>query len=44
VFEVPTAERNAIESLVRETMESVCELRVPLVVDTGFGRTWADAK
>ena len=44
VFEVPLAERAAVESVVRETMESVCELRVPLVVDIGFGATWADAK
>jgi DNA polymerase I-like protein with 3'-5' exonuclease and polymerase domains len=25
-------------------MEQVTELRVPLVVDIGFGPTWADAK
>jgi DNA polymerase I-like protein with 3'-5' exonuclease and polymerase domains len=29
---------------VRETMESVCQLKVPLVVDLGFGRNWAEAK
>jgi DNA polymerase-1 len=29
---------------VREVMESVAELKVPLVVDIGFGPTWADAK
>ena len=29
---------------VREVMESVTELRVPLTVDTGFGPNWADAK
>jgi DNA polymerase-1 len=44
VFEVPLAEREQVESLVRTTMESVCELRVPLVVDTGFGSTWEDCK
>ena len=44
VFEVPEAEHDDIEPLVRTTMESVCELRVPLVVDTGVGRTWAAAK
>jgi len=44
VFEVPIAERAAVEPVVRDTMESVCELRVPLVVDIGFGATWADAK
>ena len=44
VFEVPIDERPAVESLVRETMESVTELRVPLQVDLGFGPTWAEAK
>jgi len=29
---------------VREVMESVCTLKVPLVVDIGFGSTWAEAK
>jgi DNA polymerase I len=44
VLEVPLDERDRVEPLVREVMESVCELKVPLVVDLGFGPTWADAK
>lgn len=44
VFEVPLDEREAAEALVRSTMEGVCDLRVPLVVDLGFGANWADAK
>ena len=44
VFEVPAAERDAAEALVRATMEGVCDLRVPLVVDLGFGPNWAEAK
>lgn len=44
VFEVPNAELEAITALVRGAMENVCELRVPLVVDTGFGPNWAEAK
>jgi DNA polymerase-1 len=44
VFEVPLAERAAAEALVRATMEGVCDLRVPLVVDLGFGPNWAAAK
>jgi DNA polymerase-1 len=44
VLEVPTKDRKKIEPVVREVMESVTELRVPLVVDMGFGATWADAK
>ncbi len=44
VLEVPLDEREQAEALVREVMESVCELKVPLEVDIGFGPTWADAK
>ena len=44
VFEVPLDERAVAEPLIRETMESVCELRVPLAVDVGFGPNWAEAK
>ena len=44
VFEVPLDERAEVEALVREAMENVCELRVPLVVDVGFGPNWAEAK
>jgi DNA polymerase-1 len=29
---------------VRETMEGVCELRVPLIADVSYGPTWAEAK
>ena len=38
---VPLDERTATERLVREVMEHVTELRVPLVVDIGFGPNWA---
>src|SRR4029077_12584715 len=44
VLEVPTKERTKVEPVVRDVMEHVTELRVPLVVDIGFGPTWADAK
>jgi DNA polymerase-1 len=44
VLEVPIDERNLTEVVVREVMENVTELRVPLVVDIGFGPTWAEAK
>jgi DNA polymerase-1 len=44
VLEVPVDEHVATEALVRDVMEHVCELRVPLTVDTGFGPNWAAAK
>jgi DNA polymerase-1 len=44
VLEVPIEERERVEPLVREVMESVCEIAVPLEVDLGFGPNWAAAK
>jgi DNA polymerase I len=44
VLEVPDDERDAAEVLVRDTLSSVCELAVPLEVDTAFGVTWYDAQ
>ena len=43
IFEVPKAETDATAALVREVMESAAHLRVPLVVDTGFGDNWDEA-
>jgi DNA polymerase I len=44
VFEVPPEELETMRALVREHMEQVVELRVPLVVDIGVGPNWLDAK
>jgi DNA polymerase-1 len=44
VFEVPAAEKKKAEETVRERMEHVCELKVPLKVRLGWGPNWADAK
>jgi DNA polymerase I-like protein with 3'-5' exonuclease and polymerase domains len=33
-----------MRELVRREMETVVELRVPLVVDVGVGPNWRDAK
>ena len=43
-FEVPEAEIDVLSALVRETMEGVAELRVPLIADVSYGSTWAEAK
>jgi DNA polymerase-1 len=44
VFEVPPDEIEALTQVVREHMENVVELRVPLVVDIGVGPNWLEAK
>ncbi len=43
VFEVPNAEVNIIEPLIREKMESSAQLSVPLLVDIGLGNNWGEA-
>lgn len=43
-FEVPEAEIESLSALVREIMEGVVELSVPLVADVSYGPTWAEAK
>lgn len=40
VFEVPEDEVDEVRGLVVETMENAFELDVPLVVETGIGRSW----
>jgi len=42
LFEAPVEERAAVEKLVREEMEGVYRLEVPLVVEVGAGPNWRD--
>ncbi len=42
VFEVPEEELDVMRSLVREYMEKVYPLSVPLVVEIGVGKNWRD--
>jgi DNA polymerase-1 len=43
LFETDEDEIEAVAALAAETMEHAVPLRVPLVVNQGRGRTWADA-
>jgi DNA polymerase-1 len=43
VLEAPEAEAEATGALLREVMENVASLRVPLRVEVGQGRNWAEA-
>lgn len=43
-FQVPKAELKAVAELVKDTMEHVVELSVPLVAEVSYGENWADAK
>ena len=43
-LEVPKTELEAVSSLVRETMEGVISLSVPLIAEVSYGANWAEAK
>ena len=43
IFEVPDDEVAKVVDMVREEMEGVMELRVPLKIDIGVGKNWAEA-
>lgn len=42
IFELPDEEISIIEPIVRETMQGVLKLKVPLVVDIAIGKNWAE--
>ena len=44
LFEVPENEIDLMRGLVREKMESVHKLSVPLLVELGVGPNWRDVK
>ncbi|MDM8552684.1 DNA polymerase I [Desulfobacterales bacterium HSG2] len=43
VFEVPPDEVDIVKTLVEEIMEGIWDLRVPLKVNVGQGKNWAEA-
>lgn len=43
-FECPIDEVERLTTMVRDVMEHVVDLRVPLIAEAGTGITWADAK
>ena len=43
LFEVAVDEAAPLTALAKQVMENAAQLSVPLVVETGTGRTWADA-
>ncbi|NBT59432.1 DNA polymerase I, partial [bacterium] len=42
VFEVPAEERNQAEKLVLAEMENAMKLKVPLKVDSAWGKNWRE--
>lgn len=44
LFDAPEGEADEVASLVKNEMESVLELTIPIVADVGRGPNWRDAK
>ncbi len=44
VLEVPEEQAEPVAQLVKAEMEGVADLKVPLVVETGWGTSWYEAK
>ena len=43
LFEAPQDEADALAAVARDVMGGAAVLSVPLVVETGQGRSWAEA-
>ena len=43
LLEVPTDETDAVSALVREEMQGVISLNVPLTVECNYGTNWLEA-
>ncbi len=44
VLEVPADEREEVQEILKDTMEHIVSLSVPLVVDIHYGKNWEEAK
>lgn len=44
VFDVPKQEVYDLECLIKKQMESVYQLKVPLIVNVASGKNWLEAK
>jgi DNA polymerase-1 len=44
VLEVPEEQAEAVAQIVKAEMQGVADLKVPLVVDAGWGKSWYEAK
>lgn len=44
VLEVPDSEKDEVTALLKDTMEHIVTLSVPLVVDIHYGKNWEEAK
>ena len=43
VFDIPMDELEQAKDIIKNKMEHAVDLRVPLIVDMGFGKNWLEA-
>ena len=43
VFDVDSSEIDLLSLNIKKIMESVIKIKVPLLVDVGYGKTWLEA-
>ena len=43
IVECPEEEAEQVSAILKKSMAGIASLRVPLVVDVGFGSSWAEA-
>ena len=43
IFEVPDEEIEQARTLIKDVMENIVHLSVPLVVEIGYGKNWKEA-
>ena len=43
LFEVVPEEKDIVARIVKEKMEGIYPLKVPLIVDMNYGKNWAEA-
>lgn len=44
VFDVPVDEQNKLQKIIKEEMEHVCNISVPLDIEISYGNNWYEAK
>lgn len=44
IFDVPIEELDLFKNILKETMENIYKLKVPLVIDINYGNNWFEAK
>ena len=44
IIDTPEAEKDVVINILRQEMELVANLKVPLIVDISFGKSWYDTK